>query len=36
LVPEIQTTWYAQHLMDYTISGVTIGLPEQEAKTLII
>jgi len=27
LVPEIQTTWYAQHLMDYTISGVTIGLP---------
>ena len=35
-VPEIQTTWYAQHLMDYTISGVTTGLPEQEAKTSII
>ena len=31
LVPEIQITWYAQHLMDYTILGVTIGLPEQNA-----
>ena len=30
------TTWCAQHLMDYTISGVTIGLPEQEGKTSII